>query len=647
MVLTISDLSKSFGADLVFSGLSASIQQGDRIGLIGINGAGKSTLLNIIYGDLDADTGEIALGSGMRAGFFRQNSGLNEQNTIEQEMRDAYADLLQTQQEMRRLEHEIAETDPTSPAYPQKTAQYNALQDHFDARRGYQIDVQIATILNGMGFGEMPRHTPVAVLSGGERTRLAICKLLLEEPDLLILDEPTNHLDFQMLTWLEEYLLAYKGAMLLVSHDRYFLNRLCTAVWELEDHRLSTYKGNYSRFLVQKEERIARQWKEYEIQQEEIAHLKDYVARNQVRATTASRAKSKQKAIDRMELVERPKPPPKSAKIRFRTRNEPVKDVLQVQGMSLCVGSGAEQKQLFSDLDFALRKGDKVALIGQNGVGKSSFLKAVQGLIELTGGAVQWGHGVEVSYFEQGAENMELHKTALNELWDRFPRENEQKIRTVLGQLRLTGENVYKQVGQLSGGERAKLKFARLVLSCGNVLIMDEPTNHLDLATKEVLDTTLQEYDGTLLVVSHDRYLLNKFPDRIVEMAPDGMTTYKGNYDAYIAQKERKATITAPPPAAEEKPLPSASPAGERSGNYRSKKDRAAAVARKQRTKALEHLIEQLEVQIFELENQINLPEIARDYLRTQEKCAELDALRLDLDCAMNEWAALEESPEP
>jgi len=637
MILSLEKISKSYGASLVLSGITAKIEDTDKIGLIGPNGAGKSTLLNILHGDLEPDEGTVARAD-KSFGFLRQNSGLDNQNSIRQEMRSVFQPLYEIEAELHALERQISGAAGGTPEFQELTARYSRLQTAFESREGYLIDVKIQTVLNGMGFLGVDTAMPVHLLSGGEKTRLALCKLLLEAPDLLILDEPTNHLDFKTLLWLEGYLSGYRGALLVVSHDRYFLDKLCGSIWSLAHHKLEAYPGNYSRYVQLKEERDERLRKEYEAQQTEIAHAKDFIARNIVRASTTARAQSRQKALERMELVEKPRPPARPAKIRFSYKREPVKEVLTVEDLSVSVGEGEEQKQLCGGTHFSMLRGEKIALIGSNGIGKSSFLKAIQGMIPHQKGLIEWGKGTDISYFEQEELAFTSGKTALDELWDRFPRECEHTIRTVLGNVGLTGENVFKRVRDLSGGERAKLKFAVLILSCGNVLLMDEPTNHLDLPTKEALDTALREYTGTLLVISHDRYLLNKFPDRIVEMHTDCFRSYSGNYDRYLQQKDRESAAAPLPGAEKENPAERAQKNG---GNYRGKKQRSEQTARKKRIGELEQIIEMLEKDIFSLENEISDPNIARDYLVLQEKCDMLAEKRLDLSDRLSEWTEL------
>jgi len=503
-------------------------------------------------------------------------------------------------------------------------------------REGYHTQVKIATVLNGMGFGGVDPETSIGVLSGGERTRLAICKLLLQTPDLLILDEPTNHLDFKTLLWLEDYLAGYKGALLIVSHDRYFLDRLCSTIWELQNNELTIYSGNYSAYVLQKDEREQLIRREYEAGQREIAEMKDFVARNIVRASTTSRAKSRQKALERLEEnLQKPKLPPKPPSIRFKKSRDPVSDVLAVEDLSLSVGEGEQEKQLISGLNLEIKRGEKLALIGDNGIGKTSFFRALIGRLPY-GGTVRWGRGCDICYFNQGEDGFDEYKTALDELWDDYPREYEHTVRTTLARVGLSGEDALKLVCVLSGGERARLKFAKLMLSRGNVLLLDEPTNHLDLGSKEAVDKALTEFDGTLLVVSHDRYLLNKFPDKILEMHPDGLKVYLGRYDQYIAQKQAEPPVGPPPDKGPEKKA-------ERGGSYhRTKKQRSEEVAHRRRTQELEAKIELLESEISQLEREIGSPELSSNYLLLQEKCEMLEGKRAELDECLEQWSRLE-----
>ena len=635
MIASLENITKYYGAELILDKVSLKIEDQDRIGLIGVNGAGKSTLLNILSGDLDFESGERAVSSTARIGFLRQNSGLDRGNTILGEMRSVFAPLLETERKMEELRIRMRQ----SPEDGALLEEYNRLHTAFEAGDGYLIDVKINTILNGMGFAGRDRETVISALSGGEKTRLALCKLLLEEPELLILDEPTNHLDFKTLIWLEDYLKGYRGALLIVSHDRYFLDSLVTSVCELDRTRLTRYPGNYTKFTQLREEAYARQLKLYEQQQEEVARLQDFVDRNIVRATSAKAAKSKRKAIEHMDLVEKPLPPLPRPHLHFEYDVEPVKDVLHVKGLALSVGEGSEHRELFRGLNFDVMRGEKIAIIGENGIGKSSLLKAIQGLIPADAGEVSWGRNVFLSYYEQ--ENTGLHeeKTALDEVWDRYPRLYEVTIRTILGNVLLSGEDVYKKVASLSGGERAKLKFAIMMLRKSNLLILDEPTNHLDLDTKEALDQALGEFTGTVIMVSHDRYLLSKVPTKIAEMTRAGMTIYQGGYEAY-ARGDRP--ILTPEPLPE--PVKAPPEKGEGAETYyRSKKQRAEDVRRKKRAAELEREIAGDEAEIERLTAYMSGEEAASDYEKLTEAANRIEELSQGLGAKYEEWYALSE----
>ncbi|MDO4744558.1 MAG: ABC-F family ATP-binding cassette domain-containing protein, partial [Clostridia bacterium] len=459
-------------------------------------------------------------------------------------MRKVFEDVTNAEQDMRRLEVEMsAISDHTSDEYRQISARYANRQAYFDSRDGYNIDVKIKTILNGMGFGDKDMDTVISTLSGGEKTRLAMAKLLLEEPELLILDEPTNHLDFKTLKWLEDYLVSYSGAILAVSHDRYFLDKTVSHIYEVERGKLYSYVGNYSKYLPQKAERKQREQKEYEIQQAEIAHMQEYIDKNMARASTSASAKSRLKALEAMDILEKPDGDLKSMKLRFEHTKDPYKDVLTVKDLDIAVGE--PPLTICRNINLDVKRGEKIAIIGSNGIGKSSFLKIVQGLIPNHKGTFEWGKNVTLSYYEQENLNLNPDKIALDELWDRFPETPEAEIRRVLGNVLLTKDDVFKPVKVISGGERAKLAFCIIMLEKSNVLILDEPTNHLDLSSKEVLEAAMSDFGGTILFVSHDRYLLNKVPDKIVEITENGADIYSGNYDDYCEALERKAKIQA------------------------------------------------------------------------------------------------------
>lgn len=642
MLLNVEHLYKYFNGQALLKDINFTVEDREAVGLIGVNGCGKSTLLNIITGSEGYDKTPEGLGSVNIAGkasigFLRQNSGLNSELTIGEEMKNAFAPLLETLDKMKVLEKKMADGGDIDDI----SHEYAELSSYFEARDGYRIDVKIKQVLNGMGFGSTPTDRVISTLSGGEKTRLALAKLLLEEPNLLILDEPTNHLDFETLMWLEDYLKGYKGAIIIVSHDRYFLNKVCTRICEIEQGRLTSYRGDYSSYLVQKKMNSERQLKEYEAQQKEIAKLEDYVAKNLVRASTSKMAKSRQHMLDRIERIDKPLMYSKPPKIKLEYDIEPTKDIVRVVDCPLVVGEGADKKELIKSLTMNVRRGEHVAIIGANGIGKTSILKLIQGIIPHEGGNISWGGNVKISYFEQEHAILDPHKTVLEEIMDRYPRLSEQQARSVLGAVLLTGENVFKPISVLSGGERAKLCFAIMALNRGNVLVLDEPTNHLDLSTKEVLEDALAEFGGTIILVSHDRYLLNKVASRIIEIKHDEVNSYEGNFDAYSeavnAARQLKMQSEAEIKRAEEEKAYKENKARQ----YRSKEQRAADAQKRNRIRELEKEIEGTEVLIFELENAISDPEIASDYSKMSEKCKELEEAKTALDQKMDEWAEL------
>ena len=642
MLLNVEHLYKYFNGQALLKDINFTVEDREAVGLIGINGCGKSTLLNIITGSEGFDKtpegqGSVNIAGKASIGFLRQNSGLNSELTIGEEMKNAFAPLLETLDKMKVLEKKMADGGDIDSI----SHEYAELSSYFEARDGYRIDVKIKQVLNGMGFGSTPTDRVISTLSGGEKTRLALAKLLLEEPNLLILDEPTNHLDFETLMWLEDYLKGYKGAIIIVSHDRYFLNKVCTRICEIEQGRLTSYRGDYSSYLVQKKMNSERQLKEYEAQQKEIAKLEDYVAKNLVRASTSKMAKSRQHMLDRIERIDKPLMYTKPPKIKLEYDIEPTKDIVRVVDCPLVVGEGADKKELIKSLTMNVRRGEHVAIIGANGIGKTSILKLIQGIIPHEGGNISWGGNVKISYFEQEHAILDPRKTVLEEIMDRYPRLSEQQARSVLGAVLLTGENVFKPISVLSGGERAKLCFAIMALNRGNVLVLDEPTNHLDLSTKEVLEDALAEFGGTIILVSHDRYLLNKVASRIIEIKHDEVNSYEGNFDAYSeavnAARQLKMQSEAEIKRAEEEKAYKENKARQ----YRSKEQRAADAQKRNRIRELEKEIEDTEVLIFELENDISDPEIASDYSKMSEKCKELEEAKTPLDQKMDEWAEL------
>lgn len=632
MIISLENVFKYYGADCILRNVCATINDKDRIGLVGANGEGKTTLLNVLTGELDYEEGTVSLTNGKVIGYLHQNSGLSNGKTIQQEMEAVFADLLALGEEVDALQRQMAQVHDDPTEYEKVSAEYQKKLARFEAADGYQVQVKINTVLGGMGFASYDRNIVTDNLSGGEKTRLATARLLLLEPDLLILDEPTNHLDFKTLSWLEDYLSSYKGALLVVSHDRYFLNRLVDHIWELERTVLTTYRGNYSSYVVQKKERVERQLKEYEMQQEQIKSMEEYVAKNIARASTSKSAKSRLAALERMDRIEKPVIWEKRAAFRFEYDEPPVKDVFHGENMSIAVGEGEGRKVLCRGMRLDVMRGEKIAIIGPNGVGKSSLLKAIQELIPLEEGYFEWGQKVKTTYYEQ--ENRQLHpeKTAINEIWDRFPNLYEVQVRSILGQVLLSGDDVYKLVGSLSGGERAKVAFAVMMLERGNVLILDEPTNHLDIGSKEMLEDALEAFDGTIIMVSHDRYLLNRIPNRIIEMTANGYEIYNGRYDYYVEHKVEPQPVKEQ--VSEEKKQASQK-------FYRTKADRARQAAAKKRIAFLEKTIESNEQLIEQLTEQMSDPQIAADYQKVEEICGQIEQLKNQNESFGEEWLEL------
>ncbi len=646
MLVNIESLYKYYNGEPLLKDINFTVEDHETVGLIGKNGCGKSTLLKIITGMEGFDKtpegyGSVSVSSKAAVGFLQQNSGLNSNSTIDEEMHDAFRTLLEVKKQMEELEIKMSSMQGDQLDFVSQ--EYSRLSAYFEARDGYIIDVKIKQVLNGMGFGDTPTDRIVSSLSGGEKTRLALAKLLLEQPNLLILDEPTNHLDFQTLMWLEDYLKGYKGSILIVSHDRYFLNKVCTRICEIENGKLTSYNGDYTAYLVQKKMNSERQLKEYEAQQKEIEKLEDYIVRNKTRASTAKMAKSRQHMLDRIERIEKPSMYTKPPRIKLEYDIEPTKDILQVTGCPVEVGSDASKKLLVKNLELHIRRGEHVAIIGPNGIGKTTILKLIQGLIPHEGGNILWGGNVKISYFDQEHSGLDMRDTVIGSVDRKFPRMSELEIRKALGSVLITGENVFKPVSVISGGERAKLYFALMALNRGNVLILDEPTNHIDLNTKEVLEEALAEFKGTIILVSHDRYLINKVADRIIEVQPEGVRSYDGNFDAYAAKvaEEKKASEQA---QQQEKQLRQRQEYLEnKQKQYRSKEQRAKDAQRRARIKELEQQIEADEAEISQLEQEIQQPEIASDFALMNEKCTRLENLRTGLDEKMEEWASLEQ----
>ncbi|MDA2386070.1 ABC-F family ATP-binding cassette domain-containing protein [Bacillus cereus] len=638
ILLQVNALSKLYGAETILANIKLEVQTKDRIALVGRNGAGKSTLLKIIAGELSHDGGEIIKPKDVSIGYLAQNTGLETSLTIWDEMLTVFTHLQQMEKKLRRLEQEMGKEENFSneATYERLLADYDQLQLDYKDQGGYQYEADIRSILSGLGFPVETHQTTISTLSGGQKTRLALGKLLLTKPDLLILDEPTNHLDIETLTWLEQYLQGYPGAILIVSHDRYFLDKLVTQVYEISNKESRRFVGNYSKYLDLKSALYEQEMKRYEKQQDEIAKLEDFVQKNIARASTTKRAQSRRKQLDRMELLTRPLGDSKSASFHFDIEKQSGNDVLQVNDATI----GYDENPIIEHVTMRLTRGDSVALVGPNGIGKSTLLKSIVNKLPLLNGDVSFGSNVSVGYYDQEQANLTSSKRVLNELWDEYPLQPEKEIRTILGNFLFTGDDVLKPVSSLSGGQKARLALAKLMMQKSNLLILDEPTNHLDLNSKEILENALIDYPGTLLFVSHDRYFINRVTTTVVELSTEGAQEYLGDYDYYVEKKNEM--IERAELEQQESDVPVQKVVAQEKLNYLEEKERKKL--ERQRTRKIEELeqsILELEEEIATLEDQLCLPEIYADYEKASEITTKKQMLQEQLETCMAEWEEL------
>ncbi len=645
MLLSMTNVNKFYNGNQILKDVNLTIDENDRIGLIGINGCGKTTLLRLITGKEDPDRfteedGIISFASKTNIGYLEQMGALDNENTVIEEMKSVFSELITISERMKEIEKLMAE-NPSD--YDSLSEEYSRISAYYEAHDGYIIKVKIKTILNGMGFSEDLFDRVISSFSGGEKTRLAIAKLLLENPNLLILDEPTNHLDFRTVMWLEDYLKDYKGALLIVSHDRYFLDKTVTSVCEIENAVLTRYKGNYSCFTKLKEEAVTRQQKEYDLQQKEIAKMEDYVARNLVRASTSKSAKSRVKALEKMERIEKPNTYHKAAKLDFTFGIDPPQEVLKVKDIDISVGFGDERKTLVDNLSFEVRRGEKLAIIGDNGIGKSTLLKIIQEKLPHKG-KVMWAANVKISYFDQEAENINRQNTVFEEIHSRYPLLTDLDVRNLLGKVRLVGENVFKQAGVVSGGERCKLCFAIMMMEHGNVLILDEPTNHLDLQTKEVLEDALERFEGTIIYVSHDRYLLNRISSRIIEITTNSTESFNGGFDDYMKVKRQREQAEAEAAELARQDQLREQYAEKKEKAFKTKEQRNLEAKNRQRIRELEKQMAELQEEQEKLESELMDEAVIADYSLMNEKCTRINEIKELSNNLFDEWAELSES---
>jgi len=630
IILQANKIERSFAGEVLFDNINLQVDERDRIALVGRNGAGKSTLLKILVGEEEPTSGEINKKKDVSLSYLAQDSRFESENTIYDEMLHVFDDLRRTEKQLRQMELEMGEK--SGAELDKLMADYDRLSENFRQAGGFTYEADIRAILNGFKFDETMWQMKIAELSGGQNTRLALAKMLLEKPNLLVLDEPTNHLDIETIAWLENYLVNYSGALIIVSHDRYFLDKVATVTLDLTKHSLDRYVGNYSRFVELKEQKLATEAKNYEKQQKEIAALEDFVNRNLVRASTTKRAQSRRKQLEKMERLDKPEAGKKSANMTFQSEKTSGNLVLTVENAAI----GYDGEILSEPINLDLRKMNAVAIVGPNGIGKSTFIKSIVDQIPFIKGEKRFGANVEVGYYDQTQSKLTPSNSVLDELWNDFKLTPEVEIRNRLGAFLFSGDDVKKSVGMLSGGERARLLLAKLSMENNNFLILDEPTNHLDIDSKEVLENALIDFDGTLLFVSHDRYFINRVATHVLELSENGSTLYLGDYDYYVEKKaEVEASQTEEAPTSNQ--TKEASPVNDYQAQKESQKE-----ARK-----LMRQIESLETEIETLESQSQA--ISEQMLETNdaeklmELQAELDKISHRQEEAMLEWEELSE----
>ncbi|MDE4084656.1 ABC-F type ribosomal protection protein [Planococcus maritimus] len=642
IVLQVNQIHKSFGAEEIISGAKLEVQHRDRVALVGRNGAGKSTLLKIIAGEMSYDSGDLIMPKDLTIGYLEQQTDLNSDATVWEEMMKIFVHFREQEAKLRHLEAAMADPDVYNDAERNAKVmqEYDLLQTNFKDAGGYQFEADTRAVLHGMKFYPEDYEKKITSLSGGQKTRLMLAKLLLAKPQLLILDEPTNHLDIETLSWLENYLKNYPGALLIVSHDRYFLDQVVTLVYEVSRKKVRKYTGNYSRYLSEKAKQYELDRKHYEKEQSEKAKLEDYVARNLVRASTTKMAQSRRRVLEKTDWMEAPEGDEKSARFGFDIQKQSGNDVLNVQ--SLAVGYG--EHAVSNNISLKLYRTDSLALVGPNGVGKSTLLKTIMKELPALAGDIHYGTGIQFGYYDQEQANLKGNKLVLNELWDDYPQVNEKDIRGILGRFLFTGDDVLKPVSTLSGGEKARVALAKLMMQKANVLLLDEPTNHLDLDSKEVLENALIDYPGTLLFVSHDRYFMNRIATKVVELSRDGTTEYLGDYDYYVEKKletEELAALDALEAKAKQ-PETQISTSTSQIDKEAKKLERQLV----RRNTEIEQAMESLDEEIAAIEEQLCEPDIFQDHERVMPLQSRLEELKHSHEETMAEWLELQEQLE-
>ena len=634
IILQANKIERSFAGEVLFDNISLQVDERDRIALVGKNGAGKSTLLKILVGEEEPTSGEINKKRDLSLSYLAQDSRFESSNTIYDEMLHVFDDLRKTERTLRQMELDMGEK--TGADLEKLMQDYDRLSEEFRQAGGFTYEADIRAILNGFKFDESMWQMKIEELSGGQNTRLALAKMLLEKPNLLVLDEPTNHLDIETIAWLENYLVNYSGALLIVSHDRYFLDKVATITLDLTKHSLDRYVGNYSSFVEQKEQKLLTEAKNYEKQQKEIAALEDFVNRNLVRASTTKRAQSRRKQLEKMERLDKPEAGSKSAHMTFHSDKTSGNVVLTVEEAAV----GYDDQILSEPINLDIRKMNAVAIVGPNGIGKSTLIKSIVGQIPFIKGEARFGANVEVGYYDQTQSKLTPHNSVLDELWNDFKLTPEVEIRNRLGAFLFSGDDVKKTVGMLSGGERARLLLAKLSMENNNFLILDEPTNHLDIDSKEVLENALIDFDGTLLFVSHDRYFINRVATQVLELSEEGSTLYLGDYDYYLEKKAELEALA----AAKAEAVSVSSTEEVTSNDYHLQKQNQKELRKiTRRLEQLEAEMEELDQKIQDITETMHSTNDAADLVQLQ---SELDQLTVQQEAVMEEWAELSEQVE-
>ncbi len=630
IILALQDVRKSFGTHEVLKHVSFTLQEQDRMGMVGVNGCGKSTLMKIIAGIESTDAGSVNIQKGLRIGYLAQQGELDGTETVQRALESVFDPLVRMEEEMRSLEHQIAEHGAEPETLRRLGGRYDALTREYERKRGYEWRSRAAGVLKGLKLWES-REMETSRLSGGERTRLCLGRMLLEEPELLLLDEPTNHLDLKSIAWLEEYLKSYRGAVLVISHDRYFLDHVCGRMAELILGTVETYTGNYTQYMEKRAEVYENRMKAWELQQKEIARQEAVIAmyRRFNREKSIRLAESREKRLEKMERLEKPQEE-NTVRFRFDVRRRTGEDVLQTEGLEKRFG----ERILFRDVKMHIRAGERIALIGDNGTGKTTLLRCLTGEEQPDAGRIRWGTGVDIGYYDQHQAGLNEGKTVLDEVWDRFPRMEQYEVRGALGLFLFTGDEVFAPVSTLSGGEKGRVALTELMLRKDNVLLLDEPTNHLDMDSREVLEDALSDFPGTILAVSHDRYFINRFADKVFVLEEGGIREYLGNYDSYFEKVSRDQE-----------------PDGETAGmsrtaldkeKKRSREEQQRLKERKERLKKAEEAVARAEAEAAELEKELASPETYRDPEQAALKTKEYHALKERIDRLYREWEELE-----